>query len=50
MKLYSNVCEVNTCVRYQKVALPFLVSELLPFDYYYFFFFFHGILMHAIIR
>ena len=29
----------KTCVsRTKMIALPFLVSEILPFDYYYFFF------------
>ena len=32
MKLYSNVFEVKTVCRIQKIAFSFSVSELLPFD------------------
>ena len=44
MKLYSNVYEVKTVCHVQKIALPFLVSELLPFN------FFLTIFMHAITK
>ena len=37
MKLYSKVYEVKTVYNIQKkIALPFLVSELLPFDEFVF--------------
>ena len=32
MKLYSYDYKVERCVTYKKIALPFLVSELLPIE------------------